>query len=83
MRMTGLVLDDIAVVDLAPYLDLERALRARGIEIVTLADELRSDPTSWAKLRDTNQAAQFGWLTGHRTIRRRSSSSALAQPTSG
>ena len=61
MRMTGLVLDDIAVVDLVPYLDLERALRARGIEIVTLADELRSDPTSWAKLRDTNQAAQFGW----------------------
>lgn len=61
IRMTGLVLDDVASVNLEPFTELPQVLAARGIEISTFADELRDDPESWQKLRDTNQAAQFGW----------------------
>jgi GNAT superfamily N-acetyltransferase len=61
MRMTGLVLADVAAVDLQPFSPLVATLAARGIEITTFADELRSADGSWEKLRDTNQAAQFGW----------------------
>jgi GNAT superfamily N-acetyltransferase len=61
MRMTGLLLDDIDAVALEPFSPLNTALEARGIEFTTLGAELRDDTESWRKLRDTNQAAQFGW----------------------
>ena len=61
MRMTGLVLDDVGAVALDQFAPLTATLQARGIEFTTLGAELRDGPESWSKLRDTNQAAQFGW----------------------
>jgi hypothetical protein len=61
MRMTGLELDDPSRAELAPLSELRRALERGGIRITTLAAELECDPQSWEKLRDANQAAQFGW----------------------
>ena len=61
MRMTGLVLDDVRAVSLEPFASLDSGFADRGIRVTTLADELESDTHSWEKLRDTNQAAQFGW----------------------
>ena len=61
MRMTGLVLDDVARVQLHPLAVLQRKLEGRGIRITTLARELATDRSAWAKLRDTNQAAYVGW----------------------
>jgi GNAT superfamily N-acetyltransferase len=61
MRMVGLLLDDVHAVDLEPFATLDEALVARGIRFTTLAEELRTDPFAWEKLRDANQAAEFGW----------------------
>jgi len=61
MRMTGLALDDVAVADLTPAAGLDEALAARGIRITSLARELARDALAWSKLRDANQAAEFGW----------------------
>ena len=61
MRMTGLVLDDVASVRLDPLDGLQQKLEAQGIRITTLARELARDHGAWAKLRDTNQAAYVGW----------------------
>lgn len=61
MRMTGLALDDVAAADLTPAVGLDEALAARGIRITSLAAELARDPLAWSKLRDANQAAEFGW----------------------
>jgi RimJ/RimL family protein N-acetyltransferase len=61
MRMTGLVLDDIGVVNLDPLDVLQHELDRQGLRITTLARELATDRNAWTKLRDTNQAAYVGW----------------------
>lgn len=61
MRMIGLLLDDVGAVALEPFAGLTATLEARGIQFTSLGAELRDDPESWRKLRDTNHAAQFGW----------------------
>ena len=61
MRMTGLLLEDVRGVLLEPFAWYEGKLAQRGIRVTTLADLLPVDPDAWEKLRDTNQAAQFGW----------------------
>ena len=61
MRMTGLELDDVKSALLDPALGLDARLAERGIHVTTLADELNASAESWQKLRDANQAAQFGW----------------------
>ena len=61
MRMSGLVLDDVAGASLDSFESVESSLESRGIRITTLAAELQVDPAAWQKLRDANQAAQFGW----------------------
>ena len=61
MRMTGLRLDDVKSPAVGRASELRRTLDSHGVRITTLAEELDSDAKSWEKLRDTNQAAQFGW----------------------
>ena len=61
MRMTGLELDDVRAVTVEDGETLRRTLEARGLRLTTFAAELRTDAASWEKLRDANQAAQFGW----------------------
>jgi len=64
MRMTGLVLEDVAGAAVEPADSARYALHtlhALGLRLTTLADELASDATSWQKLRDANQAARFDW----------------------
>ena len=61
MRMTGLVLDDVSIVQLESLDELQRKLEGRGVRITTLARELASNRTAWTELRDTNQAAYVGW----------------------
>jgi GNAT superfamily N-acetyltransferase len=61
MRMIGLALDRVDAVDLAPFASLDAPLSARGIRFTTLAAELERDALVWEKLRDANQAAEFGW----------------------
>ena len=62
MRMHGLVLDDVRAVQLQPVDWYEGKLAERGIRVTTLAHELVADSDAWEKLRDANQAAQYGWL---------------------
>ena len=62
MRMHGLVLDDVGAVRLQPVDWYEGKLAERGIRVTTLAHELVADSDAWQKLRDANQAAQYGWL---------------------
>jgi GNAT superfamily N-acetyltransferase len=61
MRMTGLVLDDVASVQVDPLDGLQQKLEDQGIRITTLARELARDRSAWMKLRDTNEAAYVGW----------------------
>jgi GNAT superfamily N-acetyltransferase len=61
MRMIGLELNDVGAVSLPPVVSLEGQLAARGIRLTTLADELNAYSRGWEKLRDTHQAARFGW----------------------
>lgn len=61
MRMIGLELTDVAPVSLPTSASLEHHLAAKGLRVTTLADESKTDDHSWQKLRDANQAAQFGW----------------------
>ncbi len=61
MRMVGLELNDVAAVDVPPLSELAASLEVRGIRITTLAEELGADASSWAKLRDANRDARFGW----------------------
>ena len=65
MRMTGLELADVAAVALPPADEVRQMIERHGLRLTTLAAELAAHPSeshaSWQKLRDANQAAQFGW----------------------
>jgi GNAT superfamily N-acetyltransferase len=61
MRMIGLELDDVPSVSLEPAGWYEGKLAERGLRVTTFAEELRVDADGWRKLRDTNEAARFGW----------------------
>ena len=65
MRMTGLELADVGAAPLPPAEEVRRMIERHGLRLTTLAAELAVHPSEphsgWQKLRDANQAAQFGW----------------------
>ena len=65
MRMTGLELVDVGTVAVPPADEIRQVIERHGLRLTTLAAEIATHPSephaSWQKLRDANQAAQFGW----------------------
>jgi GNAT superfamily N-acetyltransferase len=61
MRMTGLLLENVRIAAVESEAASRSALVRRGLRLTTFAAELARDRDSWRKLRDANQAAQFGW----------------------
>ena len=65
MRMTGLELSDVGAVALPSAEEVRQMIERHGLKLTTLAAEVAAHPLephwSWQKLRDANQAAQFGW----------------------